>query len=145
MGLGNAVQLLLQADPRVVDAQQMPQRNRSIVAGIAQRSHFTDLGVLSASPASGNASRRVVRFGKMEIRKFDRCLDINPATSSGPSIGLDWSYKELGPQSLWEDTELRSGEFRLSSREREEILEDCGDSRKEIVKAVRQHITRRGG
>ena len=41
-------------------------------------------------------AKRSVSFDVVEIREYARCLSHNPATTHGPSIGIDWHYEDMG-------------------------------------------------
>lgn len=125
-----------------MDAPAIPVRNNSIVSGMLTNAAQLIQDIYTDDDWSRASSRRqsCVSFGALQIRVYDRCLDLNPSTSSGPSIGLGWSYEERGPLSLSDEKKSPgNGGFRLSRSEREDILEDCGYSRKEIARAVRQN------
>lgn len=83
-------------------------------------------------------SLQMVSFGKKQERIFERSLALNPATSSGPSIGLGWKYYD-SPAILIREftTSRRSHDLRLSSDSRNQILKEWGHSMVEINKAAR--------
>ena len=86
----------------------------------------------------------LVNFGNVYRRLYDRDLDFNPSTSTGPSIGLSWRYKDLpaislGGEHLDNRHHRSTRQLILSRDERENILIDCGYSRREISQATRSN------
>ena len=85
-----------------------------------------------------------VSFGMAEVRYYDRCLDLNPAVSIGPAIGLDWTYSH-GDEIKIDDWEKASSTkrksdrrgFVLSSEERIHLLLDTGYTQDEIAEATK--------
>jgi hypothetical protein len=45
-----------------------------------------------------------VRFNTVQVRYYERILDINPAVTSGAAIGIGWRYKRGGHVSVNEET-----------------------------------------
>ena len=72
-------------------------------------SSITSIDSLDASTGSADSSEEVktksnkprVKFGDIEIRRYNRTLGDNPACQDGPPITLDWSYsKEMTQTSI---------------------------------------------
>ena len=84
---------------------------------------------------------RSVCFDTVQVRQYERTLEVNPSTSSGPSVGLGWRYKDQPPQQLAEEEQRRfkQNKFILSSEARKDILIDLGFSNTEITQAARQN------
>lgn len=91
----------------------------------------------TASTAEG----RAVTFGAVEERVFERTLEMHPSTSSGPSIGLGWSYEDKPATPLDEiaprENNRRKRDFVLSSNDRKSILCAWGHTRVEMFLAAR--------
>ena len=83
---------------------------------------------------------RSVSFDSVEIRCYERILDINPCTSSGPSVGLGWKYVQIPPKKVDEvvPKPCTSASSMVLSRDvREAIVRDLGYSQREIASAIR--------
>lgn len=79
----------------------------------------------------------VVLCDVLQVREYERILDVHPSTSSGPSLGIGWSYVE-------DTAPIKKGRcaggFLLSRSVREIIVRDeLGYSSRDIAKAVRQN------
>jgi len=89
-----------------------------------------------------------IQFGQVHVRYFERILDVNPSTSSGPSVGLGWRYEdEHAVKDLRFHLKDEVSDHRrvlLSRSEREEILADLGYPRSDIVKAIRLNLKLKG-
>lgn len=86
-----------------------------------------------------------VRFTQVKVREYSNVLTLNPAVTSGPSIGLGWDY-------ALEDEEYSLDEFessRVSNRRdssslllprhvREDMLLSLGYSQREIADSIRK-------
>ena len=98
----------------------------------------------SNATASSNPKsvKRGVSFDKIEIREYSRCLGINPATTHGPSLSLDWLYNIAGTYDVEEYEKSRPArretqQMLLPGSLREEILLEHSDvTRKQISNAV---------
>ena len=84
---------------------------------------------------------RSVCFDTVQVRQYERTLEVNPSTSSGPSVGLGWRYQDQPPQQLAEEEQrqFKQNKFILSSEARKDILMDLGFSNTEITQAARQN------
>lgn len=83
-----------------------------------------------------------VTFDNVQVRFYERILDINPAVTNGPAIGIGWRYKRGGnlPVDVFEGRKgetTRSNELLLPRHVREAILKDIGYSQQDIAGAVR--------
>ena len=83
-----------------------------------------------------------VSFGQVQVRSYERILDIHPSTSAGPSLGIGWKYQESSPEEIqWNKTTKTCEEFCLPRYIREDIVrKQLGYSSKEIAQAVRQNL-----
>lgn len=90
---------------------------------------------------------RHVSFNAVEIREYNRILSDNPATSSGPPIGIGWIFLPEDTIILDVDTyeSFRDSDGRRCKRElvmpsvvRQEMLREEGYSREEIAKVCRE-------
>jgi uncharacterized protein YjiS (DUF1127 family) len=83
-----------------------------------------------------------VKFDSVDVRYYERVLDINPAVTEGAAIGIGWRYNQGDILSV-DDWELQRAEarrisdFALSRDEREGILKDLGYTEKDIYEATR--------
>lgn len=103
----------------------------------------------SILPKAATSKRKNLKvdFSHVQVRYYQRILDINPAVTSGPAIGIGWKFRR-GGRMLVDDWEVQSGGSHRSSGDlilprhiREKILTDAGYSQKQIAEAVR--ITRK--
>ncbi|KAG7360218.1 hypothetical protein IV203_035317 [Nitzschia inconspicua] len=85
-----------------------------------------------------------VSFNNVQVRYYERILEINPAVTSGAAIGIGWRYKRGGSLSI-DEWEHRRGQLRrpnellLPKNVRESMLKDLGYSQQDIAAAIR-HI-----
>jgi hypothetical protein len=83
-----------------------------------------------------------VKFDSVEVRYYERVLDINPSVTSGAAIGIGWRYKKGGRLSV-DDWELhragvrRSSNLLLPRHVREGIFKDLGYTKMDIAEATR--------
>jgi hypothetical protein len=84
--------------------------------------------------------KRHVVFATVQIRHYERILDVNPSTSSGPSLGIGWRYIESFPVGVddLDDTNKSPCELWIPWNDRECILIELGYSRQDIAQAVRR-------
>eukprot|EP00526_Cylindrotheca_closterium_P029875 CAMPEP_0113605400 /NCGR_PEP_ID=MMETSP0017_2-20120614/2308_1 /TAXON_ID=2856 /ORGANISM="Cylindrotheca closterium" /LENGTH=149 /DNA_ID=CAMNT_0000513889 /DNA_START=247 /DNA_END=696 /DNA_ORIENTATION=+ /assembly_acc=CAM_ASM_000147 len=112
----------------------------------SERTSGTDgksTGTTLTPPAATGSTQKTdmrVTFGTIQQRHFERCLECNPATTKGPSLGLGWRFYDDPPVSV-EDSYLiersRYG-FRLSSEARKYILmTEWGYSKGEIRRGAK--------
>ena len=86
---------------------------------------------------------RSVSFGQITVRHYDRTVADHPAVSSGPGVGLDWSFSRTECNSVdrFEETRgrrRRNTELVLRRIEREIILKkDCKIPQLRIARTVR--------
>jgi hypothetical protein len=99
------------------------------------------LRISNETTAAPKLGGRAVTFGSVEERIFERTLEVNPSTSSGPSIGLGWRYEEKPSIPLAEVSPKRGNrrkyDFVLSSKARKTILSDWGYTKIEMFLAAR--------
>jgi len=93
----------------------------------------------------GSPSGNRVKFNKICIREYQRCLGDNPAVSSGPALSLSWNYNQETEMLTVDKYESERGERRLRyelivpRHLREQILKmECGVSRTEIASCIRE-------
>jgi hypothetical protein len=83
-----------------------------------------------------------VRFNIVQVRYYERILDINPAVTSGAAIGIGWRYKRGGHVSV-NEWELQRGDLRRSKdlimprHLRQGLLKEIGYTQKDIAEATR--------
>jgi hypothetical protein len=103
----------------------------------------------SSAQAASPAMKKKVRFHSILIREHSRDVDVNPSVSSGPAVGLGWSFRDHPAYDLIDFEENRPprrtrAEFQLPRNIREKILEELGVSRHEVVAAIRSiNVARR--
>ncbi|KAL3924886.1 MAG: hypothetical protein SGILL_000766 [Bacillariaceae sp.] len=83
-----------------------------------------------------------VSFDTVDVRYYERILDLNPAVTNGAAIGIGWRYKRGGSHAV-EDWESKRGPIRdaselvLPRHVRESLLKDLGYTQQDIATAVR--------
>jgi hypothetical protein len=85
--------------------------------------------------------RRRISFGKVQVRTFERILEVHPCTSSGPSLGLGWMYEdEDSPQTIdWLKPNKGASQLRMCRDERECLVrEELGYTSREVALAIRE-------
>lgn len=115
---------------------------------LSQAQSLSSTGIVLSSSESSFRYRppikKGVSFGQIRVREFDRTVVDNPSCSSGPPIGLDWTYYDTQPKSL-EVYEHIHGQPRnqldlIMSREERQttLMLDWGVTYVEIAQAVRE-------
>jgi hypothetical protein len=84
--------------------------------------------------------KRHVVFATVQIRHYERILDVNPSTLSGPSLGIGWHYIESSPVGVddLDNTKKSPYELWIPWNVRQCMLIELGYSRHDIAQAVRQ-------
>jgi hypothetical protein len=92
---------------------------------------------------SSGKQKHTVNFSHVGVRYYERVLEINPAVTNGPAIGIGWRYKR-GGDILVDDWEAQRAGMARSSNDlilarpaREAILIQAGYTQKQIVEALR--------
>lgn len=99
----------------------------------------------TCSTDGSKSMKRGVSFDKIEIREYSRCLGLNPATTYGPSLSIDWGYNEAGTYDLEEYESSRpqrraTQQMLVPGSVREEILLNHTDvTRKQISQAIAEN------
>jgi hypothetical protein len=95
-------------------------------------------------PSNDSPKKRlsVVFCDVRQVRQYERILVVHPSTSSGPSLGIGWSYVEdTAPMDWFKTGGCSNRAFLLSRSVREIIVRDeLGYSSRDIAKAVRQNL-----
>lgn len=83
-----------------------------------------------------------VTFSVVRVRYYERILEVNPCTSSGPSVGIGWHYKQMKPidLTLIQEKETNARHLLLSRHEREKMLFHLGYKSLDIARAVRETL-----
>jgi hypothetical protein len=108
----------------------------------------SSLTITSSSFVDPSKRTTKVSFGTVQIRSYERILEVNPSTSSGPSVGIGWHYEEATQLSVSELESLKDNEIGrrsvhqliLPRHVREETLRECGYTSQQIANAVRRNI-----
>lgn len=98
---------------------------------------------MSTLASSSSDNIKVVCFGNVNVREYERTVGDNPAVSSGVPIGLGWHYSTYldVDVDIYESSVRKPGprtrkDFVLTAQDRFQILRDeCGCSPQEIYKA----------
>ena len=83
-----------------------------------------------------------VSFGQIFLRVYDRTISDNPSVSIGAPVGLDWTFKDVGPYptiDIYEMNRVKKRRLLLSYYDRRTILEESRLSRQEI-RAVEKEV-----
>mmetsp|Transcript_30747 Transcript_30747/g.45493 ORF Transcript_30747/g.45493 Transcript_30747/m.45493 type:complete len:420 (-) Transcript_30747:2390-3649(-) len=98
-----------------------------------------------------NDKNRIVRFGTVSIRHYERILTVNPSTVEGPSIGIGWNFVQDDVISLYRyehyirnnhNNNARRPSFSLvlNRQAREDLLmNELGYTPRELANAVRSN------
>lgn len=102
----------------------------------------------TSSSSEGNLVRKMrsVSFCEVQIRNYNRCLEVNPSVTSGPAVGIGWNYSaeedEIFSLEMFEETREHSRrssmqELALPRHKREALLRNWGYSQRDIAWSVR--------
>ncbi|KAL3942815.1 MAG: hypothetical protein SGBAC_003053 [Bacillariaceae sp.] len=105
---------------------------------------------LPEAPKLQNFKReKGVKFTSINVRYYERVVDINPSCSSGVAIGLGWKYNKCKKLSI-NEYETNKGGVRYHARQlllprnvREEIAREFGYTQKDIAKGTRANLKAR--
>eukprot|EP00934_Nitzschia_sp_Nitz4_P003070 Nitzschia sp. Nitz4//scaffold3_size479765//408328//410097//NITZ4_000175-RA/size479765-processed-gene-1.548-mRNA-1//-1//CDS//3329550983//3060//frame0 len=130
------------AAPRVPVRHGVPRRSSSPVPERRYDHQPSHNHRASDSCLVVKPKRRNVVFHEVQVREYERILDINPSTSSGPSVGLGWRYQQCEPLSLdeLEDNFTDPHSILLRREWREHTVLEWGYSRNDIARAVRESL-----
>ena len=87
-----------------------------------------------------------VSFCNVQVRNYERSLEVNPSVTSGPAIGIGWKYipddDEIFSVEVFEESREYSrcgsiNQLALPRDKREDLLRSWGYSQKEIAWSVR--------
>lgn len=99
-----------------------------------------DLSTASSPPA---LPERHVVFHNVEIREYERVVSDHPAVTSGPAVGIGWSYEKY-PTLQFDDYEnnhpprRKAEQLKMPSEARYAVLkEHCGETKKSLQKTTR--------
>jgi hypothetical protein len=109
------------------------------------RSNPRSQSLTESMPPKRAPVQRSVSFNHIQVRYYERVLDMNPCTSSGPSVGLGWQYFEPPHMKTVDEVERslpdrRVGPIPLPRHVREDIIRELGYSQKEVARAIRISI-----
>jgi hypothetical protein len=101
------------------------------------------MSVASELNKAGNVIPTKVSFHVVQVRYYERILDLNPSVATGgPAVGIGWRFKN-GGQVTVDEWELQRGETRKSAsyvlprNVREAMLKEAGYTPKDIADGVR--------
>ena len=113
----------------------------------SHRRHVSTSDIPTKEETKKSNNSAVVSFGGgIQVRYYERVLDVNPSVSNGAPIGIGWNYfqDEGIPVEEWEllkkqyaPAKRSSDRLKLSKREREQLLRESGYRSFEIAAAVR--------
>eukprot|EP00536_Pseudo-nitzschia_multiseries_P003979 jgi/Psemu1/186900/e_gw1.63.36.1 len=92
------------------------------------------------------SKKRSVSFCEVQVRNYERILEVNPSVTSGPALGIGWNYYPEEDETFslenFEGTREHARrhsmeDLALPRYERENILRSLGYSQKEIAGSVR--------
>eukprot|EP00980_Cylindrotheca_fusiformis_P028793 scaffold22647_cov145-Cylindrotheca_fusiformis.AAC.3 len=87
------------------------------------------------------SARSVVISDKIQVRHYERILEVHPSTSSGPSVGIGWKFEEETVKINWYKPPADPNAMLLSRSVREHmVLGELGYTNREMAKAVRQNL-----
>ncbi|CAJ1948311.1 unnamed protein product [Cylindrotheca closterium] len=96
--------------------------------------------------SSERGQHKEVKFSSVNVRYYERVVDVNPACSHGVAIGLGWKYNKSKKLSL-NEFELQKGGVRYCARQlvlprnvREAIAREFGYTQKDIAKSTRANL-----
>jgi hypothetical protein len=123
---------------RVIEANERHTKQQQTSAALTA----STAPVVAARRRPGTSSK--TSFGSVDVRYYERIASDNPASSSGPSIGIGWNFeqRELLTVDAWEKerSSLRRGCkecYQLNAKQRTNILLKAGCTNKEIVDMIR--------
>ena len=101
--------------------------------------------ILMVQEGSSNKSKKV---DGRRVRHYERILDIHPCTSSGPSLGIGWSYCKQEEQYSVDEHEYQdhssynrySYDLVVPKEERIALVKEWGFTDDDIAKAVRKQL-----
>lgn len=109
----------------------------------ATENAIADLTVMRSNDC--RSRRRIVSFGSVQIRHYERILSDNPASRKGPSIGIGWKYTEHEPIKVSKFEGLRkkqrcrrASELVLSRKQRERLIYQLGYTERDMAIMVRE-------
>mmetsp|Transcript_6292 Transcript_6292/g.15591 ORF Transcript_6292/g.15591 Transcript_6292/m.15591 type:complete len:387 (+) Transcript_6292:59-1219(+) len=112
------------------------------------QSETTDTTVSSSKEETlpKGKKRRSVSFSEVQIRNYERVVEVNPSVTSGPAIGIGWHYSadedKVYPVDNFENSRQferchNTMELALPRDKREDLLRSWGYGAKDIAWSVR--------
>ena len=91
---------------------------------------------------SSTSKQSKVSFSTIDVRHYERIIELNPAVSSGVPIGIGWRYKRGGEISVEEFERHHSRSYKpeellIPRAIRESMVKEFGYSQKDIADATR--------
>jgi hypothetical protein len=139
------------AEEEQADAKPSSFRTSYTMNSSAHQTPTMSTRTSSSEGSSGNNSssggrRRHVKFTTVQVRYYERVLDVNPAVTSGAAVGIGWRYKRGGTISV-NDWGVHGNEhFRglrgvddivMPRHFRESLLKEWGYTQADIAQATR--------
>ncbi len=129
----------LEISRRVSETDTKSRTSGSSQGSVSQRCLIDPTGAIRCH----TEGQKKISFSFVEVRYYERVLEINPSVTNGPAIGIGWRFKRGGQIDV-DDFELQRGgagrrnnELILPRPFREKILKDAGYDQKQIAEAVR--------
>mmetsp|Transcript_101392 Transcript_101392/g.205838 ORF Transcript_101392/g.205838 Transcript_101392/m.205838 type:complete len:375 (+) Transcript_101392:211-1335(+) len=131
----------------VVRAPEPPtvSRRNSKLADIQSETTATTVSSSRDEKTAKKKKKNSVTFCEVQIRNYERVLEVNPSVTSGPAVGIGWNYIEQDNILTLDSFEKTRGynprrsirDLALPRDEREDMLRGLGYSNKEIACSVR--------
>lgn len=112
----------------------------------SETTETTTTGSSSRDVSSKFRKKRSVSFCEVQVRNYERILEVNPSVTSGPAVGIGWNYSadddEIVSIEIFEETRETSRrgsteELALPRETREDLLRSWGYTQREIAWSVR--------
>mmetsp|Transcript_18639 Transcript_18639/g.40579 ORF Transcript_18639/g.40579 Transcript_18639/m.40579 type:complete len:355 (-) Transcript_18639:416-1480(-) len=121
----------------------------SKLTDIESETTSTTLSSTHEERTTEGGKKRSVSFCEVQVRNYERILEVNPSVTSGPALGIGWNYSpdedEIFSLENFEETREHirrhsMEDLALPRCERESILQSLGYTQKEIAGSVRTII-----
>lgn len=76
----------------------------------------------------------------LQVRRYQRILEVHPCTSSGPSLGIGWEYIESTESTADWNQSGGTENIRLNRETRERMVKELGYTARDVAYAVREGL-----